>query len=84
MNGELPAYAKAWAMQWKHAGPALQAIRDQDLRQLDGTSSVQLGSGGIAGHLVFERHPEKHGMVVMQRWLQRRALIVARGQTPDA
>lgn len=65
----LPPFAKQWAQQWKQAGPALQAIRDQELRQLGGDS------GGVAGgHRVYDRNPERHGMVIMQRWFMRQAL----------
>jgi len=65
----LPPYAKQWAQQWKRAAPALQAIRDQELRQLGGSPS-----GIAAGHRVYDRTPERHGMVIMQRWLMRQAL----------
>ncbi len=69
---KLPEFASQWIQQWKQAGPALQAVRDQELRQLGGAPS-----GFAAGHRVFDRHPERHGMVIMQRWLMRQALLDA-------
>jgi len=74
---DLPSFAKQWAQQWKRATPALQAIRDQELRQLDGDS------GGIAaGYRVYDRNPERHGMVIMQRWFMRQALQSIRSGKP--
>lgn len=73
----LPPFAKQWAQQWKRAAPALQAIRDQELRQLGGQPS-----GIAAGHRVYERYPERHGMVIMQRWLMRQALQRWRASQP--
>ncbi len=70
---DLPPFAKQWAQQWKRAAPALQAIRDQELRQLDGDSG-----GIVAGHRIFDRNPERHGMVIMQRWFMRQALKSSR------
>ena len=65
----LPPYAEKWAQQWKRAAGALQAVRDQELRQLGGSPS-----GIAAGHRVYDRNPERHGMVIMQRWFMRQAL----------
>ena len=86
---DLPSFAKQWAQQWKRAAPALQAIRDQELRQLGGDSSGKSGgdsggeSGGIvAGHRIYDRNPERHGMVIMQRWFMRQALQSIRSGKP--
>ena len=57
---DLPPYAKQWALQWKQASAALQAIRDQELRQPEGGSS-----GVAASHLVYVRSPERRGLVEM-------------------
>jgi len=70
---DLPSFAKQWAQQWKRAAPALQAIRDQELRQLGGDSGGESG-GIVAGHRIYDRNPERHGMVIMQRWFMRQAL----------
>jgi hypothetical protein len=79
----LPPYAKQWAQQWKRAAPALQAIRDQELRQLGDGPRVSDGPGGIAaGHRVYDRNPERHGMVIMQRWFMRQALQACRAGRP--
>jgi hypothetical protein len=94
---DLPSFAKQWAQQWKRAAPALQAIRDQELRQLGGDSGGDSGgesggesggdsggeSGGIvAGHRIYDRNPERHGMVIMQRWFMRQALQSIRSGKP--
>lgn len=75
MPDKLPIFAKQWAQQWKRAAPALQAIRDQELRQMG------QGHGGIAaGHRIYDRNPECHGMVIMQRWFMRQALQAIRAR----
>ena len=70
MPSPQPPFAKQLAQQWKQAGPALQAIRDQELRQLGNG-----GSNGVAGHRVYDRHPQSHGMVIMQQWFMRKAML---------
>jgi hypothetical protein len=76
MQEELPAFAKQWAQQWKRAAPALQAIRDQELRMLADQRGDQPSSGEcIVGHRVYDRNPHLHGMVTMQKWFLRRAFL---------
>lgn len=80
MSSELPPFAKEWAQQWKRAAPALQAIRDQELRQMDKLSDIDHDNTGdtrevVRGHRVYDRYPERHGMVIMQRWFMRLALL---------
>ena len=82
MSSQLPPYAKQWAQQWKHAAPALQAIRDEELRRLDQRDGSQRQPGDEvpqAGQSVvpqlYDRYPERHGMVIMQRWFMRLALL---------
>ena len=75
MSSELPSFAAQWAQQWKDAAPRLQAIRDEELRrhgdQLQSTNHQSQNEG----HRVYERYPERHGMVIMQQWLIRRQLL---------
>ena len=55
---------KAWAMQWKSASARLQAVRDQELRELDSNRSKNSSSV-----------PLENGLVVFQRWMMRLALL---------
>lgn len=55
---------KAWAMQWKAAGPRLQEIRDRELREL----LPELESPK-------ETIPERNGLVQFQRWMMRKAIL---------
>ncbi len=70
MPSEIPSFAQAWARQWKQAGPLLEQIRDEELRQQGGK-----GVRGVAGRTVFEKYPEQNGMVVMQRWFMRQSIL---------
>ncbi|TWU32589.1 hypothetical protein [Novipirellula artificiosorum] len=67
---KLPPFASQWAKQWKHAGPRLEAIRDEELRQ---TGSQPRTRGTPA--ILFEKYPEKNGLCVMQRWFARQQLL---------
>ena len=78
---DLPEFAKQWAQQWKQAGPALQAIRDQELRQLGSGTSDPVSGAIVAGHLISDKNPERHGMVIMQRWFTRQALCTSQSES---
>ncbi len=66
----------AWAATWKAAGPKLQAIRDEELRQRRGKGAR------VAGVVrVFERNPHLNGMVTMQAWFTRLHLLNSIKQT---
>lgn len=78
---ELPEFAKQWAQQWKQAAPALQAIRDQELRQLGSGTSDSVAGTTVAGHFVYDKNPERHGMVIMQRWFMRQALCKSQSES---
>jgi hypothetical protein len=70
MPSDLPSFASQWVQQWKNAAPRLQAIRDEELRRLEpGMKEV------VAGQLIYDKYPERHGMVIMQRWFTRRHLM---------
>ena len=60
--------AKQWVEQWKSAAPKLQAIRDAELR-----AKSRKGVESVDGHVIFERNPERNGLVIMQQWLMLRA-----------
>ncbi len=67
---DLPSFASQWVQQWKNATPLLQAIRDEELRRLEPEMK-----GVVVGQLIYDRYPERHGMVIMQKWFTRRHLI---------
>ena len=70
---KLPEFAQQWVNQWKAAAPRLQAIRDQELRQLSaGSQSTQSGD---SIPLAYDRYPERNGLVIMQRWFQRQMIL---------
>lgn len=78
MPSNLPSFAAQWVQQWKDAGPRLQAIRDEELRRLghDAKSSN-------ANHMVYDKYPERHGMVTMQKWFLRRQMMLGASVNQD-
>jgi len=76
---ELPSFAQQWVQQWKQAGSRLQAIRDEELRRLN-TKAGKV----IEGVRIYEKYPHEHGMVVMQRWLMRKELMVRLSKMDEA
>jgi hypothetical protein len=70
---DLPEFAAEWAAQWKAAAPRLQAIRDEELRQLaqEPQAPVLMESTPRA----YDLYPERNGLVIMQRWFQRKMLL---------
>ena len=70
----LPQFASQWIKQWKQAAPLLQAIRDEELRRL-GDCDENTSTRSAALPLIYQRYPERHGMVIMQKWFMRRHLL---------
>ena len=62
--------AKRWAETWKKAGPKLQQIRDEELRQRS-NKGVRV-AGGVT---VYEPNPHRNGMVTMQAWFMRKHML---------
>lgn len=65
---------KKWAMQWKAAGPALQKIRDEELKKLDEKRLLELA----------DEDPWQNGLVLFQRWMIRKAILDAYGREPPS
>ena len=63
---------RAWIAAWKSAGPKLQQIRDEELRQ-KGNKGVRI-AGGVT---VYETNPHLNGMVTMQAWFMRQQLLLS-------
>lgn len=61
---------KQWADTWKSAGPKLQAIRDEELRQKS-SKGVRVAGGVV----VYETNPHLNGLVTMQAWFMRKQLL---------
>jgi len=78
MPSDLPSFATQWVQQWKDAAPRLQAIRDDELRQLGHDAKRS-----TANHLVYDKYPERHGMVMMQKWFLRRQMMLVVGGKLD-
>jgi hypothetical protein len=76
MESEQPDFAKQWAQQWKQAAPKLQAIRDEELLRLDG--NVNSSQQADLPCIVYDRNPQQNGLVIMQRWFQRQAILQCR------
>lgn len=64
---------KQWIAAWRLAGPRLEAIRDEELRQ-----KSNKGVRSVAGHTVYETAPHLNGMVIMQAWFQRFHILLNR------
>ncbi len=62
-------------MQWKAAGPALQKIRDEELKRLD--EKRLLGLGGEESDKAIDEDPWQNGLVLFQRWMIRKAILDA-------
>ncbi len=70
---------KTWIEAWRLAGPKLQQIRDEELRQMGNK-----GVGAVAGHTVYESCPHRNGMVTMQAWFQRFQILATLNRpSPD-
>ena len=80
MPSELPPFATEWVKQWKDAAPRLQAIRDEELRRRGG----QPKKTPVAEHRIYEKYPDQHGMVMMQRWFMRKLLLDCRRDLENA
>ena len=74
MPSKLPTFAAHWVQQWKNAAPRLQAIRDEELRRR-GNAPPSTSTAAVVSHRVYEKYPERHGMVIMQQWWMRRHLL---------
>lgn len=75
MTGKpLPDFAAEWIQQWKQAAPRLQAIRDEELRRFGQGPGSHVRQARVQP-IVFDRYPERHGMVIMQQWFMRRHLL---------
>ena len=72
MASELPDFAAQWVQQWKNAAPVLQAIRDEELRQLgENDGAKMLGAGGHRAPESFEAN----GLAIWQSWMMRLRVI---------
>jgi hypothetical protein len=73
-DNQLPEFAALWIQQWKRSAPLLQSIRDEELRRLGEQHSTS-DNRQVGMPILYDRYPERHGMVIMQRWFMRRQLI---------
>jgi hypothetical protein len=65
------ANAKRWVETWKRAGPELERLRREELRQMDPARSIELLCGA-ADYTVPPRAPKPFsGLVEQQRWFMK-------------
>jgi hypothetical protein len=68
-----------WVDTWKRAGPLLEKIREEEVRNAD-TQAAFRAFAGMALHIIRSRPPEPtSGLVEQQRWFrllaQRQGLV---------
>lgn len=68
---EQVAQGRAWAAAWRRAGPALEAVRRRELRELNAFEAIALLSGP-ADYRVAPRAPKPTSGLVEQQRLFRR------------
>ncbi|HEX4119273.1 MAG TPA: hypothetical protein VH619_01495 [Verrucomicrobiae bacterium] len=68
------ANGKRWVRAWKGAGPALEAIRRRELRELDPVRSLAALCGPADYHQPPRAPKPTSGLVQQQRWFMK-ALI---------
>jgi len=67
------AQGKLWVEAWKLAGPALEQLRRQELRRLDGRRAIELLCGP-ADYRVPPRAPKPaSGLIEQQAWFMKAA-----------
>jgi hypothetical protein len=65
------AQGKKWVQTWAEAGPALEKIRREELRKIDGMKAISLLCGP-ADYRVAPRAPKPYsGLVEQQRWFMK-------------
>jgi hypothetical protein len=68
MDGEI---ARRWVAAWKAAGPALEAVRRRELKELDVRKAIAL----LTGPADYRAEPRKarlsSGLVEQQRWFMK-------------
>lgn len=65
------AAARRWIETWKRAGPALNAVRCQELRHLDGVKAIALLTGSADYHVEPRKARPSSGLVEQQRWFRK-------------
>ncbi|MCR4373752.1 MAG: hypothetical protein NUW22_02775 [Acidobacteria bacterium] len=57
----------AWAAAWKHAGPALERVRRQELRNLDVFAAIAMLCGSADYHVAPRAPKPTSGLIEQQR-----------------
>lgn len=65
------ARARQWVAAWKEAGPELERIRRQELRQLDAFAAIALLSGPADYRTALRAPKPTSGLVEQQAWFQK-------------
>jgi len=79
MTPEQRAQMKRWVDTWKLAGPELERMREEEVRQEDTIRAFEVFKG--MAFLVNRTHPPEptSGLVEQQRWFQ---MLAARQEKP--
>lgn len=78
---EQVAQGKRWVRAWEGAGPALEQVRRNELRQLDVERTIALLCGPADYHTAPRAPKPTSGLVEQQRWFMK-AFIKLKG-TPE-
>jgi len=65
------AQGRAWVQAWREAGPALEALRREELRRLDAYRAIELLCGPADYHVAPRAPQPTSGLVEQQRWFMR-------------
>lgn len=64
-------HAAEWMRAWRSAGTAIERVRREELRSLDGHKALAM----LTGHADYRREPRKaresSGLVEQQRWFMK-------------
>jgi hypothetical protein len=70
-ESEMEDAAKRWARAWKSAGPALERIRRDELRTLDGHAAIALLTGPADYTVEPRKARTTSGLIEQQRWFSK-------------
>jgi hypothetical protein len=67
-GSETDDVARRWIRAWKSAGPALERVRREELRRLDGHAAIALLTGPADYTVEPRRARATSGLIEQQRW----------------
>jgi hypothetical protein len=67
------AQGKIWVKAWQEAGPVMEKLRREELRNLDGRRAIELLCGPADYHVAPRAPKPFSGLVEQQRWFMKAA-----------